>query len=98
MTVLVVAEAAAILLLGLLVAGLLRSHAEILRRLHELGAGMELTCPRRSGGPARRRRSQRPRFSRECGRASRRRARRPRPTVVADVAGVTLDDEAIVWG
>src|SRR4051812_49320596 len=37
----VVAEAGAIVLLGLLVAGLLRSHAEILRRLHELGAGMD---------------------------------------------------------
>ena len=36
--VLVVAEGLAILLLGLLVAGLLRSHAEILRSLHELGA------------------------------------------------------------
>jgi hypothetical protein len=39
MMVLVVAEAVAIALLGLLVAGLLRSHAEILRRLHQLGAG-----------------------------------------------------------
>jgi len=39
--VLVVAEAVAIALLALLVAGLLRSHAEILRRLHELGAGLE---------------------------------------------------------
>src|SRR3712207_7247761 len=27
--------------LGLLVVGLLRSHAEILRRLHELGAGLD---------------------------------------------------------
>jgi hypothetical protein len=39
MTGLVIAEAVAIALLGLLVAGLLRSHAEILRALHELGAG-----------------------------------------------------------
>lgn len=39
MTALVAVETAALLLLGLLVAGLLRSHAEILRRLHELGAG-----------------------------------------------------------
>lgn len=36
---LVIAEAVAIALLALLVAGLLRSHAEILRSLHELGAG-----------------------------------------------------------
>jgi hypothetical protein len=35
--VLVVVEAVAIALLALLVAGLLRSHAEILRSLHELG-------------------------------------------------------------
>jgi hypothetical protein len=34
-------EAVAIVLLGLLVVGLLRSHAEILRRLHELGAGLD---------------------------------------------------------
>ena len=43
MTALVVAEAFAIALLGLLVTGLLRSHAEILRRLHDLGAGLEGT-------------------------------------------------------
>jgi len=41
MTVLVVAEAFVIALLLLLVTGLLRSHAEILRRLHDLGAGLE---------------------------------------------------------
>ncbi len=41
MTVLVIAEGVVILLLGLLVAGLLRSHAEILRKLHELGASIE---------------------------------------------------------
>jgi hypothetical protein len=39
MTALVIAEAVAIALLGLLVAGLLRSHADILRALHDLGAG-----------------------------------------------------------
>lgn len=41
MAVLVVVEAFAIALLGLLVVGLLRSHAEILRRLHDLGAGLD---------------------------------------------------------
>ena len=41
MTVLVVALTVAVGLLGLLVVGLLRSHAEILRQLHELGAGRE---------------------------------------------------------
>lgn len=39
MTALVVIEGVAILLLGLLVFGLLQSHAEILRRLHDLDAG-----------------------------------------------------------
>jgi hypothetical protein len=39
----VLLEAAAIGLLGLLVAGLLRSHAEILRQLHHLGGGLDLS-------------------------------------------------------
>jgi hypothetical protein len=47
-TAVVVALAVAVLLLAVLVAGLLRSHAEILKALHELGAGLELD---RSGGP-----------------------------------------------
>src|ERR687889_414726 len=34
--------AGAALVLGVLVAGLLRSHAEILKALHDLGAGLEL--------------------------------------------------------
>lgn len=42
MTATVVALGVAVLLLSVLVAGLLRSHAEILRALHELGAGLEL--------------------------------------------------------
>jgi hypothetical protein len=37
---LVIVLGVAVLLLGVLVVGLLRSHAEILRRLHELGAGV----------------------------------------------------------
>ena len=45
MTALVVALALAVALLGLLVLGLLRSHAEILRQLHALGAGREDTAP-----------------------------------------------------
>lgn len=40
MTVLVTIEAVVIALLALLVAGLLRSHADILRALHDLGAGV----------------------------------------------------------
>ena len=39
MTVLVVLEGFVILVLSVLVVGLLRSHAEILRSLHDLGAG-----------------------------------------------------------
>ncbi|HEV7148757.1 MAG TPA: hypothetical protein VGN48_17335 [Pedococcus sp.] len=42
MLAVVVAEGVAVLLLGLLVLGLLRSHALILKALHELGAGLEL--------------------------------------------------------
>jgi hypothetical protein len=41
MLALVIAEGAAIAVLALLVAGLLRSHAEILRALHDLGAGID---------------------------------------------------------
>lgn len=41
MVAVVVVEGLAIVLLGLLVVGLLRSHADILRSLHELGAGIE---------------------------------------------------------
>lgn len=46
MTALVVGLTLAVVLLAVLVAGLLRSHAEILRSLHELGAGREDTVPR----------------------------------------------------
>jgi hypothetical protein len=42
MTAVVVGLALVVLVLGVLVAGLLRSHAEILKALHELGAGLEL--------------------------------------------------------
>lgn len=42
MIALVVTEGLAVLLLGVLVAGLLRSHAEILKALHDLGAGLDL--------------------------------------------------------
>ncbi len=41
MAVLVMLLAVVVALLGVLVAGLLRSHAEILRVLHELGAGLD---------------------------------------------------------
>jgi hypothetical protein len=41
MLALVIGEGAVLLFLALLVAGLLRSHAEILRALHDLGASVE---------------------------------------------------------
>ena len=41
MTILVTVEALVLALLAVLVVGLLRSHAEILRRLHQLGAGLD---------------------------------------------------------
>src|SRR5439155_8894695 len=50
MPVLVTVEAVAIVLLGLLVAGLLRSHAEILRALHDLG--VDLGDARAGSAPA----------------------------------------------
>jgi hypothetical protein len=56
MSVLVAIEGVVIVLLAVLVVGLLRSHAEILRRLHQLGAGLDSEDDRpppgrlRSGG------------------------------------------------
>lgn len=41
MTALVIVEGLALLLMAVLIAGLLRSHAEILRKLHDLGASMD---------------------------------------------------------
>ena len=51
MTALVVGLALAVLVLGVLVAGLLRSHAEILKALHDLGAGLELDRADGNSGP-----------------------------------------------
>ena len=51
----VIAEGVAIALLAVLVLGLLRSHALILRALHELGAGPRAREGRRGRGPAARR-------------------------------------------
>jgi hypothetical protein len=51
MLALVIGEGVVLLLLALLVAGLLRSHAEILRALHDLGASVEPgDRPRRTTG------------------------------------------------
>ena len=52
MTALVVLQSVVLVVLCVLVSGLLRSHATILRRLHELGAGTEAgATPRRLPGP-----------------------------------------------
>ena len=45
MTAVLVVEGLVIVVLALLVVGLLRSHADILKRLHELGAGIEPGSP-----------------------------------------------------
>lgn len=50
MTAAVVTLAVAVALLTVLVIGLLRSHAEILKALHELGAGLELDAPVTAAG------------------------------------------------
>lgn len=58
MTVLVIALTVTVVVLAVLVAGLLRSHATILRRLHELGAGVEpdaAVAPRAAPGDGPRR-------------------------------------------
>ncbi|HET7823422.1 MAG TPA: hypothetical protein VFL10_18010 [Ornithinibacter sp.] len=52
MLAVVIAEGVAIALLAVLVLGLLRSHALILRALHELGAGLELEKDAAAGGGA----------------------------------------------
>jgi len=54
MLAIVIGEAVVLLLLALLVAGLLRSHAEILRALHDLGASVEPgdRRPRAAGTPS----------------------------------------------
>jgi hypothetical protein len=51
MTAIVVLLACVVALLGLLVVGLLRSHAEILKRLHDLGAGVDPAEPAATASP-----------------------------------------------
>jgi len=83
-TVLVGLEAVVLVLLCLLVAGLLRSHATILRRLHELDAGLDAEVAPRRGGASR---APRPQIPAPGGR---------RATAPAhDVVGVGLDEEAV---
>lgn len=80
MLAVVIAEAVAIMLLGLLVAGLLRSHAEILRALHDLGASIDPDDP----APARAR--SRPRRGRTPGATG---------ELAKDIAGVDPRGETV---
>lgn len=87
MAVLVALEGAVIALLAVLVVGLLRSHADILRRLHQLGAGVE---PSASPGQVR-----------SGGRDYRVMPQVPSPpdrdgfTAAHDLVGTGVDDDAI---
>ena len=79
---LLIVEGVVVALLGLLVAGLLRSHAEILGRLHELGAGVEPAPGQRPGGSAT---LERPASAQGGARAS-------------DILGTTPEGEAAAFG
>lgn len=89
MTALVVLEAVVIVVLTVLVAGLLRSHAEILRALHDLGAGIDSDAPGGADGAT-------------SPIQLRTRPGVPEPRGVAtpafDVAGVDVHGDAIVVG
>ncbi len=89
MTAIVIAEGVAIALLGVLVLGLLRSHALILKALHELGAGLELE---KEAGTGAARGGQAPagpvQVEIESGVVAN---DRPESSRAADVVGTTLD-------
>jgi hypothetical protein len=82
MAALVTVLGAVLAVLALLVAGLLRSHAEILRELHGLGVDMDPDADAAAGGSAR----ARPGISVPRPRAE--------PRLAADVAGVTPSGDA----
>ena len=90
MTVLIVVQGLVILLLAVLVVGLLRSHAEILRALHDLGVNLEDGAPQggtktfdlrtRARGAERVEPWRRPRGHTGGAAGQRPRGRAPRPT------------------
>lgn len=86
LTAVAIIEGVAILLLGLLVAGLLRSHADILRALHELGAGQNGELGAGAGTPVQ--------LGSRAGRAGGGHG----ATAAVDVAGVAPDGEAVSIG
>jgi hypothetical protein len=87
MLVLVVIESVVLALLALLVAGLLRSHAEILRTFHDLGVGRDPDAAVRAAG------AQVPVGPPTLGPVTASSA-----TEAADVSGVTPDGDAVVIG
>lgn len=87
MLAVVVAEGVAIALLAVLVVGLLRSHALILRALHELGAGLELE----KGTPTRPRGSTTAPLNLQTGVVPAGRT----ATRAADVVGTSVRDEEV---
>ena len=97
MTVVVVARGVVIAVLALLVVGLLRSHAEILRRLHDLGAGLDGDAAPAAGALPGRRRPGPGATSRSCPRC-------PSPPDreafggAADLAGVGAGGDDAVTG
>jgi hypothetical protein len=84
MLVLVVIEAVVLAFLALLVAGLLRSHAEILRTLHDLGVGRDPLAPPGTTSPV--------------GAPTLAPSAAGSATIGADVAGVTPTGDAVVVG
>jgi hypothetical protein len=90
MTLLVGTLTVVVVLLSLLVAGLLRSHGEILRRLHELDAGLDTDLDSGLDGRTR---------ARDVPIDLRVRGDLPRPSggraTVADLAGPGLGDDAV---
>jgi len=80
MTAVVVGLALVVLLLAVLVTGVLRSHAEILKALHDLGAGLDLDA---SDGPV---------TTTSPGVQS---PRRPETSVPEAILGETLDSEQV---
>jgi hypothetical protein len=85
MMVLVVIEAVVLALLALLVAGLLRSHAEILRTLHDLGVGHDPLAEPGATTPVRA-----PTLARTTASAA--------PPAAADIVGTSPGGDAVAIG
>lgn len=102
MTALVVGLTVAVGLLGLLVAGLLRGHAEVLRALHQMGVELDPAAghehpvgPVAVAGPSARPSSARSSSARSSSESSRPTPARPDVTDVIDLTGVTPAGDAV---